>query len=73
MKIAQMVNCLVLAGLPAAALDVIPTPRSVEPLNRQVSIAGAIKVYAARPGLAMARQMLMLSWPQAKFVDAAPG
>ena len=43
----------------------------MEPLNRQVSIAGAIKVYAAQPDLAMARQMLMLSWPQAKFVDAA--
>lgn len=73
MKYAAFIRCLVFVALAvhsADALDLIPTPRFVEALNRQIAITGAIKVHSGQPDLAMAHQMLTQSWPDVSFAVA---
>jgi hypothetical protein len=59
---------LTVLGVP---LDIIPTPRFAEPLDRQIAISGAVKVHIAQPGLSSARAMLNQRWPQLKLAEVS--
>lgn len=56
--------------LSAAVLDILPTPRYVEPLHRHVQIRGSVRVFAPDPNLSMARTMLGQSSPTVSFAQA---
>lgn len=57
-------------SLPVGALDILPTPRYAESLNRQTQIRGPVRMFAAQSNLGMATTIIRQSMPTVSFTDA---